>query len=358
MSIETENALIRQADTRATGAARFNSQMLATVIVFAASALMILASRGISPSFGGGSQLKSILVLSTFIIVIGFGQGLVILLGGLDLSVASVCTLGGVLAFSWIGSSASALALGLPLVLLATASVGAVNGVGVAVLRVPAFIMTLASGIIVYSICLGFTGGSPRGAAPPVLSALFVEQVAGVPIIIFLMIAVALLGTLIQSGTAFGRKLYAIGSGETAAFIAGIPVRLLTIGAYAIAGACSGLAGVLMVGYAGGATLTMGQPYLLPSIAAVVVGGASILGGRGSYIGTVGGAILLTTITTIIAALQMPEGWRTMIYGGIILLALIFMSDGFIAQFRPRSVAGAAAPMPPEPSGLPGPTGQ
>lgn len=309
-----------------------------TLAVFAMSVILILASRAISPAFGGWSEARAVLVLSSFVMAIGFGQGLVILLGGLDLSVASVMTFGGVLTFSWIGASASALVWGLPLVLLITALVGAVNGVGVTFLRVPPFIMTLAVGIIVYSVCLGFTQGTPSGQASPLLSALYTQRLLGVPLIVSLMPVAALLGQLVQSRTPFGRKLHAIGTSEAAAYIAGLGVRRLTIATYAISGACSGLAGIMMVGYAGGATLTMGQPYLLPSIAAVVVGGTSILGGRGSYLGTVGGAILLTTISTIIGALEMQEGWRIVIYGAVILLALLLMRDTLVAslarQFR------------------------
>lgn len=314
--------------------------MGATLAVFAISAVLILASRAISPAFGGWGETRAVLVLSSFVIAVGFGQGLVILLGGLDLSVASVMTFGGILTFSWIGASWSALIWGLPAILLVTALVGAINGLGITLLRVPPFIMTLAVGIIVYSICLGFTAGTPNGQASPILSAIYTQHVLGVPVIVYLMGVAALLGHLIQSQTPFGRKLHAIGTSEAAAYIAGLGVRRLTIATYAVAGACSGLAGILMVGYAGGATLTMGQPYLLPSIAAVVVGGTSILGGRGSYLGTVGGAILLTTISTIIGALEMQEGWRTVIYGAVILLALLLMRDDLLASVQ-RSVGRA-----------------
>jgi ribose transport system permease protein len=333
--------LARSSDDRgaATGKRRLSAQSWTTITVFVICAVLIISSRAISPAFGGWDQLKAILILSSFVMVAAFGQGLVILLGGLDLSIASVCTLSGVLTFSWVGDSNVALFWGIPLVLLITAGVGAINGIGVALLRVPAFIMTLASGIIVYSLCLGFTGGTPRGRASPILSALYTQDIVGIPQIILLTVLMAIAGSVIQGKTAFGRKLYAVGANEKAAYIAGIPVRSYTIAAYAIAGGCSGLAGILMVGYAGGATLTMGQPYLLPSIAAVVVGGTSILGGRGTYLGTVGGAILLTTISTIISALQMPEGWRTVIYGGVILLALIFMRENLFATITRRSNA-------------------
>lgn len=313
-----------------------------TVAVFALSVFLILASRVISPAFGGWSQAQAILILSSFVMAIGFGQGLVILLGGLDLSVASVMTLGGVLTFSWIGASGPALLWGVPAVLVVTALVGVANGIGVTLLRVPPFIMTLAVGIIVYSICLGFTQGTPSGQASPVLSGLYTFRLLGIPLIVFLLPIAALAGHRLQSRTPFGRKLYAIGTSEAAAYIAGVKVRRLTIATYAIAGTCSGLAGIMMVGYAGGATLTMGQPYLLPSIAAVVVGGTSILGGRGSFLGTVGGAILLTTISTIIGALELPEGWRTVIYGVVILLALLLMREKILAALDRRFGRGTA----------------
>jgi ribose transport system permease protein len=286
-----------------------------------------LASRWISPGFGGWNQAKAILVLSSFVIVVAFGQQMVILTGGLDLSVASSMTIGGVLTFGWIGASPTALVWGIPAILLLTGAIGGLNGVGVVLLRVPPFIMTLAMGIIVYGVTLGITGGTPRGQASPPLAALFTMDVFQIPLVIYLMAAVALLGSVLQLRTGFGRRLYAVGTNPAAAYIAGLPVRRLTFVAYAISGASSGLAGILMVGYAGGATLTMGQSYQLPSIAAAVVGGTSILGGSGLYLGAVGGALLLTTFSTVISSLGIAEGWRTIIYGVVILLALLVLRE-------------------------------
>lgn len=297
------------------------------IALFGLTALLILASRWISPGFGGWSQAKAILVLSSFVTVVAFGQQLVILTGGLDLSIASVMTMGGVLTFGVIGASSGALVWGIPAVLLLTAAIGALNGLGVVWLRVPPFIMTLAMGIIVYGATLGLTGGTPRGQASPALAALFTGSLFDVPLVIYLMAALAVLGSLLQLRTGFGRRLYAVGTNPAAAHIAGLPVRRLTLMTYAISGASSGLAGILMVGYAGGATLTMGQSYQLPSIAAVVVGGTSILGGSGLYLGAVGGALLLTTFSTVIASLGIAEGWRTVIYGIVILLALLLLRE-------------------------------
>ena len=314
-------------DRRAGGRRGISGDVWNALALFGLTALLILGSRWISPGFGGWSQAKAILVLSSFVVVVAFGQQLVILTGGLDLSIASVMTMGGVLAFTFIGASSPALLWGVPGVLLLTAAIGALNGIGVVWLRVPPFIMTLAMGIIVYGATLGLTGGTPRGQPSPLLLALFTADLAGVPLVIYLISVLAVLGTLLQRGTGFGRRLYAVGTNPAAAHIAGLPVRRITMMTYVISGASAGLAGVLMVGYAGGATLTMGQSYQLPSIAAVVVGGTSILGGSGLYLGAVGGALLLTTFSTVIASIGIAEGWRTVIYGIVILLALLLLRE-------------------------------
>ena len=312
-------------DTRGAPRARIGGDGWTALALFGLTAALILGSRWISPHFGGWTEAKAILVLSCFVTVAAFGQQMVILTGGLDLSIASVMTMGGVLAFSWIGDSPVAVAWGTPAIVLLCGLIGALNGAGVVLLRVPPFIMTLAMGIIVYSATLGITGGTPRGQASPTLSALFTSSLFGVPPVIYLMAAITILGSLLQLGTGFGRRLYAVGTNPAAAYIAGLPVRWLTFLTYAISGASAGFAGILMVGYAGGATLTMGQGYQLPSIAAVVVGDTSILGGRGLYLGAVGGALLLTTFSTVISSLGIAEGWRTVIYGLVMLLALLVL---------------------------------
>lgn len=314
-------------DVRGTARRGLGSEIWTAIALLVLTAVLILASRWVSPSFGGWDQAKAILVLSSFVVVVAFGQQMVILTGGLDLSIASVMTIGGVLAFAWIGGSSVALIWGVPLILLLTAGIGALNGVGVVMLSVPPFIMTLAMGIIVYGAALGITGGTPRGQASPMLSALFTSSALGVPLVIYVMTALAVLGSVLQTGTGFGRRLYAVGTNPAAAYIAGLPVRRITFLTYAISGASAGLAGILMVGYAGGATLTMGQSYLLPSVAAAVVGGTSILGGSGLYLGAVGGALLLTTFSTVISSLGIAEGWRTVIYGFVILLALLLLRE-------------------------------
>ncbi|WP_198971820.1 ABC transporter permease [Xylophilus sp. ASV27] len=323
------------ADNRTT--ARMRRETLAAIAVFCASALLLLVARLVSPSFNGIEQAGTILILSSFLIVAAYGQGLVVLIGGLDLSLPSLITLGGILSAGWIGRAAPEMQpyLYLP-ALAACALVGAVSGVGVALLRVPAFIMTLAMGVIVYSACLGVTKGTPSGSAPRLLSSLMHGDWLGVPMAIPFVLAFIAVAVFIQKGTLFGVHLYAMGSNANAARAAGLRVRLLTIAAYAASAACAGLVGMMLVGYSNGATLRMGDAYLLPAIAAVVIGGSSIFGGRGTFVGTVGGAVLLTVLSMLITSLGLAQGWRTVIEGSVILLALLLLQDQVLDSVRRR----------------------
>ena len=327
-----DNADKRPVDTRASSGFRIDPDIRNAVLLVAVSAFLIFAARGLGPGFGSLAQIKAILLISSFLMLVAFGQQMVILIGGLDLSVASMMTLGGILAFSWIGGSGTALIWGVPLILAITAALGACSGIGISLLGIPPFIMTLAAGIILYGATLGFTQGTPQGMPSPYLSALFSMTPAGVPML-YLMAAATLAGWFIQDRTSFGRRLYALGTSPTAAYVVGLPVRRLTIATYAISGASAGLAGILMTGYVSGVTLMMGQGYLLPSVAAVVIGGTSIVGGRGIYPGAVAGAILLTTLSTIVSSLGVAEGWRTIIYGAVIFIALVLLKEDLHVAF-------------------------
>jgi ribose transport system permease protein len=257
---------------------------------------------------------------------------MVILVGGLDLSIPAVITLGGVLATGWAGGPGAWYML--PVILLICGLVGAFNGFGVTVLKIPPFIMTMATSIILASAALGYTSGTPRGASPAALTALMKTAWLGIPAVVYFVVLFVIGGWLLQSRSVFGRKLYAVGANDQAARVAGVAVGRVTTEAYVISAICAGFVGMMLVGYANGATLRMGENYLLPSIAAVVIGGSSILGGRGSFIGTVGGAVLLTALGTVIAAIGLHQGWRTVIEGGIIVAALFFMREEFFARLR------------------------
>ena len=199
------------------------------------------------------------------------------------------------------------------------ALIGLANGVGVTLLNVPSFIMTLGTQLIIAGAALGYTKGTVPGTTPGFLARLMLGHWVGIPIPIFLLMAMAIFGTLIQRHTSFGRRLYAVGSNRASAHVAGVHVNRVIIGAFVLSAVCAALTGMLLVGYGGGATLGMGDTFFLSSIAVVVVGGSSILGGRGSYLGTVVAAVFLTTISTLIQSLGISQGWQTFIYGLLIV---------------------------------------
>ena len=151
-------------------------------------------------------------------------------------------------------------------------------------------------------------------------------RLVGIPIPLFLIALFLVAAVLLQNRTAAGRNLYAIGSNPTAAKIVGLPIGALTVLVYAISGLCAGIAGVLLAGYSSSATLDMGDSFLMPTIAAVVIGGARVTGGRGIYLGTFASAIFLSALATVITVLSLSQGWRNIIQGGMIVIALLLQS--------------------------------
>jgi ribose transport system permease protein len=298
------------------------------IAVFGASAILLAAMRLADPSFGSLNQLTAILTTSIFLVVASFGQGLVILAGrgGIDLSVGVVSSIAGMLIAGLAGGLDAALWWATPLALLCCCGIGFFNGVGVAVFNVPPFIMTLASAAIFYGVGLGATSGRAQQSVAPALQQLMSGYVGPIPTPIALIVVFVAVAIVFQNHTTYGRKIYAIGSNPVAAHISGLPIVRLTILVYVISGLCAGIAGLLLAGYSSSATLVMGDSLLLPTIAAVVIGGARISGGKGIYLGTFAGALFLSTLATIITVLSLSQGWRNIIQGGIIVIALVLQS--------------------------------
>ncbi|MEQ8897294.1 MAG: ABC transporter permease [Roseovarius sp.] len=322
----------KNADSR--GSAKISRETISAISVAVLCLVLLFGARFINPALGSWSQVETVLILGFFLVVLSFGQGLVILTGGLDLSLPATITLGGILATSWAGTGDAAQWFILPAVLAVCGAVGLLSAIGVIWLRVPPFIMTMAMSIIVASALLGYTRGTPRGYAPDVAVALMKSDVLGLPTPIVALVIFVLTGWLFQSRSVFGRYIYAVGTNVDAARNAGVPVIATQTIPYVISAICGGFVGIALVGYSSGATLRMGDDYLLPSIAAVVIGGSSILGGRGTFLGTVGGALLLTVLGTIISALGLEFGLRTIVEGSIILIALLLLREELFQKLR------------------------
>ena len=297
------------------------------LIAFAAAAVLFGLGDLVRPGFGSLAGIRAVLVVASFVGFCAAGQFFVILIGGIDLSVPWVLNAAAIVL---VVQSHGANARALPAILLTLAlgaAIGAANGVGIALLAIPPVVMTLAMNGILEGLALGLTGGltcaSCASYAPPVVQAAVHHPIAGVPSVLLVWLALIILVSAALGLTTFGRAAYAIGNNARASFLAGIPVRGMTIALYAISGLFSALAGIALVGFGGQAALGMGEPYLFQSIAAVVIGGVAILGGRGHYIGAVAGSISLVTLVSVLMAMDMPEYGRNIIYGVIILSLLL-----------------------------------
>ncbi len=183
-----------------------------------------------------------------------------------------------------------------------------VNGIGIALLRVPPIVMTMSVNVITQGLLLIVTRGFPPPLAPKALTFVAAGKLGPVPVMLLVWVVLAAIVVVVERRTAFGRHLYALGSNRTVATLSGVPVVRTTITAYALSGMTAALAGILLSGYSRQAYLGMGDPYLFTSIAAVAIGGASILGGTGSYLGTIAGALVLTILTGVLPIFRLDVG--------------------------------------------------
>jgi ribose transport system permease protein len=294
---------------------------------FGAAILVFVVGDLLHPGFASAGSIKSILVIASFVGFVAAGQTFVILVGGIDLSVPWVLNGAAILlvtsSLGRDGRAVPAVLLTLGLGLLT----GLVNGIGIAYLAVPAVVMTLGMNGIMEGLSLGLSKGltcsSCASYAPKVVQDVVRSNVLGVPADLFLWFGIAILITFLLSATSFGRRIYAIGNNDTAAFLAGINVRVVTVALYMLSGLFAAFGGIVLVAYGGQATLGMGDPYLFQSIAAAVIGGVSILGGRGHYLGTLAGSITLVALVSVLLAENMPDWGRSVVYGVAILAILL-----------------------------------
>jgi ribose transport system permease protein len=294
---------------------------------FLAAIVLFAVGQAARPGFASLDGIRSILVVASFVGLVAAGQTFVVLIGGIDLSVPWVLNAGAILMVTTsLGSNARALPA-LALTLGMGALVGAVNGAGIALLGIPAVVMTLAMDGVMQGLTLGLSGGmtcANCGAyAPPVVQAAVHVSLLGVPMVLWLWLGVIAVVSFVLAKTRFGRSTYSIGNNARASYLAGLNVTAVTVALYAVSGLFSALAGIMLVGFGGQASLGMGDPYLFQSIAAVVIGGVYILGGRGSYVGTVAGSISLVVLVSVLLTLNMPDYGRSIIYGVVILMLLL-----------------------------------
>ena len=269
------------------------------------------------------SHIRTVFLESALIGIVALGQTLVVITGGIDLSVAWMMTIGAYMVSNLVNSSNANLVWGIPLMLVVTFGLGAINGFCISCLRVPAIVMTLGMNIILQGALVALTQGSPGQSAPPLLLTLGQKNLLGIPYLVIIWIIMTVVVMLALFKMKYGRKLFAIGNNATVAKYSGIRVDNTIILSYAISGMTAGIAGALLAGKVGSCYLAMGDTYQFQSIAAVAIGGTSMLGGKGNYLGTVAGSLTITILLGILVALNLPFGVQTMAYGLIVLISVI-----------------------------------
>jgi ribose transport system permease protein len=292
---------------------------------FGCIVLLLLLGSLYSSSFLSPAYLLQQLKVASFLGVIATGMMLVVLLGQIDLSVPWTVAVGGMMSATAAGWGPTGEFFAIPFGVLCGVALGLVNGFGVAYLRIPSMIVTLAVNAVAQGLMVARTGGfSPQDASSAATRWLATGTAPlGIPNAFLVWVVVGCIAVFVLNRTTFGRAVYGIGNRESVAYLSGVRTRRVVLASFAICGGLAAFGGVLLAGYASKAAQAMGDAYLLPSIAAVVLGGTSILGGRGSYYGTVAGVILITLLQSILSVMQIDESGRQIIYGLVIVTMLL-----------------------------------
>lgn len=319
MSGEAGGAAARLQET-----ARSLSHLLRNNTIFVLVILLIVFIGSVEvakPGTVNAVWLSNTLLFAAPLGLLAAGQTLVMLTGGIDLSVVSVATGAAFLMTTTVlhFGSLAAVAIGLALGLL----VGLVNGVGIALLRVQPLVMTLGSGLMTQGAVIVYSQRilSTRSVVPEFIHVLGSGRVWGaVPIDLFLWAPIAAIVIVGLGRTGFGRLLYAVGDNREACELAGVRIWQVLLADYMLCSLLAAIAGIALVGYTNSADLSLADTYLLPSIAAVIIGGTSIFGGRGGYAGSIVGALILTVLNGLLTLLDSPEPVKQILYGAIIFL--------------------------------------
>ena len=270
------------------------------------------------------ASLSGILLSASFLTVAGIGQMFVVTTGrgNIDLSIASVITLSAYIALLTVQGQDANLALGVLVAVAVGLTVGLFNAALVVRLRVPAIIATLATGYVLATATLLANRAIQGFAVSPALKVLAAGRLFGTPIMLLVCIGLIVASEFILRKTVYGRVLSAVGQNRAAARLAGVAVDRVIAIAFVASAVLASLMGLILGAYVGGAFLEMGQPYLLQSIAAVVVGGTLILGGSATAIGVFFASVLLILLVTLMQIMQLPPGSQDMLQGLVVILVL------------------------------------
>lgn len=280
------------------------------------------------PNLVRPSSMEIILVLATITAVVGLGQGSVIFVGGIDLSVPWVMSASAIFYAGVSGGRSEAILPGLLAAFGLGIVVGIVNGLGSVKLKIHPVVMTLAMNAILQGSTLGYTKGLVTGAPPSETTWFMTGSLAGIAPVLWFLVLLAIVVTFVARSTAAGRRVQATGLNPTSARLAGVRTDFVVISAYVISSVAAAAAGVMLSGLASQSYLGMGDPYLVISIAVVALGGAAFSGGKGNFLGTLGAAILLSVLASLLTTMHLPEAARQIVLGVVILVSIVVTKLG------------------------------
>ena len=293
-----------------------NSQIVVYLILI----LLLVLAQILSPGYLNPTHMAGILRLASFMGIAAIGQNLTILTGGIDLSIANTITFANVIAAQIMMGRDSSMLPALLAVIVMGIVVGLINGTGV-------YWLKMGVGTVIQGIFLIYTKGAPKGNAAPLLRSICGQSMYGIVSGIVLIWAVlAVIAIVLLHKTPYGRKLYSVGINEEASRFSGINTGRVTFSVYLISAVIAAVSGFLLVGYTGTSFLDVGTSYNTKTIAAVVIGGTAITGGKGGYLGTIAGAVIMTILDDFLTIVSIPDAGRQVVQGIIIILLVLVYS--------------------------------
>lgn len=284
---------------------------------------LIVLAEYMAPGFSARNNMLQLLKLSSFLGLVAMGQTVVMLVGGIDLSIAWVLTASAVV-FTSVAAGQDANTIPATIAAIAVGIIaGLINGFGVVKLKISPIVMTLAMNNIMLGLTLVYTGGSPRGESSPFIRAMSTGSIGGIPWMILLWAALSIVVIFAIKYSRWGRRLLAVGENSRVSYLSGINQDGITISAYVFCGATASITGIMFSAFSGASFLGMGDQFLLPAIAAVVLGGTSMFGGRGGYGGTIAAVLFTTILSTVLVIGNISTGVRSIVFGVAILVAII-----------------------------------
>lgn len=315
MSDITTGAAARSSKLFSSFSVRDAGTLIGLILIMAVFAALV-------PGFISERNLINILQQSSINACLALGMTLVIISGGIDLSVGPTAAIAAVI-------SASLMVAGIPIPLAIAAALaigvlcGVVNGFLVAFVGLQPFIVTLGTLSTYRAIALIYTGGNPVLGLPQGFRSIFNGSVAGIPNSVVIVALVAVLAWVLLKKTPIGEYLLAVGGNEEASYVAGVPIALTKVTAYVISGTLAALASLILIGRLGAAEPILGNLWELDAIAAAAIGGASLMGGKGSIIGTILGAIILGAMRNGLTLMNVQAFYQLLATGLIILIAMM-----------------------------------